>query len=123
MGGIRNILVPGRTESGENLAADRTGAIEGGVLTTTVDAESWGGIAATYERLLQATFQIALVSTSVIRKVMEESADRAGLCLFFALRSRVTNVPALPALGGRGSRVGGSYHAGAGKESDELAEP
>ena len=84
IGGVGNILVPGRTESGEDFAADGTGAIEGGVLATTVDAERRGGIAASYDRLLKASFRTALVSASVGRPVMEESADRASLCLFFA---------------------------------------
>ena len=46
--GIGNVLVPRRTESREDFAADGTGAIEGGVLTTTVDTERGGGVAATY---------------------------------------------------------------------------
>jgi hypothetical protein len=77
-------LVPSRTESGEDFAADGTGAIEGGVLATTVDAERGGGIAASYDRLLKASFRTALVSAPVGRTVMEESADRASLCLLFA---------------------------------------
>jgi len=84
IGGIGDILVPGRTKSGEDFAAHGTGAIEGGVLATTVDAKSSGGIPATYDRLLKASFRTALVSRSVGRAVMEESADRASLCLFFA---------------------------------------
>ena len=82
--GVGNLLVPRRTERGEDFAADRTCAIEGGVLATTVDAERWGGIAASYDRLLKASFRRALVSASVGRTVMEESADRARLCLLFA---------------------------------------
>ena len=39
IGGIGNVLVPRRTEGGEDFAADGTGAIERGVLTTTVDKE------------------------------------------------------------------------------------
>jgi len=84
IGGIRNILVPGRRESGEALAADGTGAIEGGVSASTVDAERGGGIAASYDRLLKASFRTALVSASVGRTVMEESADRASLSLRIA---------------------------------------
>jgi hypothetical protein len=82
--GVGNILVPGRTESGEDFAADGASAIEGGMLATTVDAKRRGGIAASYDRLLKASFRTALVSASVGRTVMEESADRASLCLFFA---------------------------------------
>jgi len=123
IGGIGNVLVPGRTERGEDFAVHGTGAIEGGVLAITVDAERRGGIAASYDRLLKASFRTALVSTSVGRAVIEESADRAGLCLFFAQRSRVTKTPALPALGGLGGRVGGSEHAGTGEKPDGFAEP
>jgi len=47
--GIGNVLVPRRTESGEDLAADGTAAIERGVLTTTVDTERGGGVAATQD--------------------------------------------------------------------------
>jgi len=122
IGGIGNVLVPGRTESGEDFAADRTGAIEEGVLTTTVDTERGGGIAATHDRLLKASFRTALVSTSVGRMVMEQSADRAGLYLFFGLRRRVTKTPALSALRRLGGRVGGSNRTGAGEKSDGLAE-
>jgi len=82
--GIGNVLVPRRTESGENFAADRTGAIKRGVLTTTVDTERRGGIAASHDRLLKAPFRTALISTSVGGAMMEESANRASLCLFFA---------------------------------------
>jgi len=84
IGGIGNVLVPSRTESGEDFAADGTGAIEGGVLTTTVDTERRGGIAASHDRPLKASFQTALVSASVGGTVLEESADRASLCLFLA---------------------------------------
>ena len=83
IGGIGNVLVPRRTESGEDLAADGTGAITRGMLRTTVDTEWGGGVAATHNRLLKAPFQAAFVSTSVGGAVMEESADRAALCLFF----------------------------------------
>ena len=82
LGGIGNVLVPRRTESGEDFAADGTGAIKRGMLPTTVDTERGGGIAATHNRLLKAPFRAALVSTSVGGAGMEESADRAGLCLF-----------------------------------------
>jgi len=82
--GVGNILVPGRTESGEDFVADGTGAIEGGVLATTVDAERGGGPAASYDRLLKASFWTALVSASVGRTVMEESADRTSLSFLFA---------------------------------------
>jgi len=37
IGGIRNVLIPTRMESGEDFAADGTGSIERGMLTTTVD--------------------------------------------------------------------------------------
>ena len=84
IGGIRNVLVPNRTEGGEDFRADGTGAIERGLLTTIVNPERRGGIAASHDRLLKAAFRIALVSTSVGGTVMEESADRASLCLFFA---------------------------------------
>jgi len=39
IGGIGNVLFPRRTECGEDFAADGTGAIKRGVLTTTVDTE------------------------------------------------------------------------------------
>ena len=84
IGGVRNILVPGRTERGEDFVADGASAIEGGVLATTVDAKRRGGIAASYDRLLNASFRTALVSASVGRTVIEERADRASLCLRFA---------------------------------------
>ena len=54
------------------------------MLATTVDPERGGGIARSYDRLLKASFRTALVSASVRRTVMEESADRASLCLLFA---------------------------------------
>ena len=50
--GIGNVLVPRRTESGEDFAADGTGAIASGVLTTTVNTERRGGVAASHDRLL-----------------------------------------------------------------------
>jgi len=56
IGGIGNVLVPWRTESGEDFAADGTGVIERGVLTTTVDTERRGGIAASHDRLLKDPF-------------------------------------------------------------------
>ena len=84
IGGMRNVLVRRRTESGEDFAANGTGAIERGVLTTTVDTERRGGVAASHDRLLKAPFRTALISTSVGGAMMEESADRASLCLFFA---------------------------------------
>jgi len=84
IGGIGNVLVPRSTESGEDFAADGTGAIERGVLTTTVDTGRGGGVAASHDRLLKAPFWTALVITSVGGAVMEESADWASLCLFFA---------------------------------------
>jgi len=84
IGGIASVFVPQRTEGGEDFAADGTGAIERGMLATTVDAERRGGIAASFDLLLKASFQTALVSTSVGGTVMEGSADRASLCLFFA---------------------------------------
>jgi len=123
IGGVSNILVPGRTESGEDFAAEGTGASEGAVLATTVDAERGGGIAVSYDRLLKASIRTALVSTSVGRTVMEESADWASLWLLFAQRSRVSKAPALPALGGLGGRVGGGDCAGPGQKSDAFAKP
>jgi len=84
IGGVGNIMVPGRTESGEDFAADGTGAIKEGVLASTVDTDRRGGIAASYDRLLKASFRTALVGASVGRTVMEESADWASLSLFFA---------------------------------------
>ena len=83
IGGIGNVLVPRRTESGYHLAADESGAIKRGMLPTTVDTERGGGVAATHNRLLKAPYRAALVSTSVCGAVMEESTDRAGLFLFF----------------------------------------
>jgi len=84
IGGIANVLVHKRTECGEDFAADGTGAIERGVLTTTIDTEMRGGIAASHDRLLKAPFRTGLISTPVGGAIMEESADRASLCLFFA---------------------------------------
>ena len=82
--GIGNVLVPRRMESREDFAVDGTGPIERGVLTTRVDTERGGGVAVSNNRLLKAPFRTALVSTSVGGAMMEESADRASLCLFFA---------------------------------------
>ena len=82
IGGIGNILVPRRMERGEDFATDGTGAIERGVLTSTVDTERGGGVAASHDRLLKAPFRTALISTSVGGAMMEESADRASFCLF-----------------------------------------
>jgi len=48
IGGIGNVLVPRRTESGEDFAVDGTGAIKRGMLPTTVDTERGRGVAATY---------------------------------------------------------------------------
>jgi len=84
IGGIGNVLVPRRMECGEDFVVDGTGAIKRGVLTTTVDAERRGGIAASHDRLLKAPFQIALIVASVGGVMVEESADRASLCLFLA---------------------------------------
>jgi len=84
IGGIGNVLGPRRTESVEDFAADGTGAIERGVLTTTVDTERRGGLAASHDRHLKAPFRTALISTSVGGAMMKQSADRASLCLFFA---------------------------------------
>jgi len=84
IGGVGNVLVPRRTESGENYAADGTCAIERVVLTTTVDTERRGGVAASHDRLVKAPFRTALISTSEGGAMMEESADMASLCLFFA---------------------------------------
>ena len=56
VGGIWNVLVPRRMESGEDFAADGTGAIERGVLTTTVDTERREAVAASHDRLLKAPF-------------------------------------------------------------------
>jgi len=122
IGGFGNVLVPRRTESGEDFGADRTGAIEGGVLTTTVDTARRGGIAGSHYKLLKASFRTAWVSTSVGRMVMEESADQASLCLFFAEWSRVTKTPALSAVLRLGGRVGGSDCAGTGERSDRFAK-
>jgi len=63
---------------------DRAGAIKGGMLTSTVNAGRRGGIASSYYRLLKTSFGTALVSTSLSRKVVEETADRASLCVLFA---------------------------------------
>jgi len=84
IGGIGNVLVPRRTERGEDFAADGTGAIETGLLTTTGDRERRGGIATSHDRLLKAPVRKAQVSISVRGTVMEESADQASLGLFFA---------------------------------------
>ena len=48
IGHIGYVLVPWWTERGEDFAVDRTAAIEGGVLTATVDAESRRGLATSY---------------------------------------------------------------------------
>jgi len=82
--GVGNVLVPRRMESGEDFVADGTEAIEQGVLTTTVDTERRGGLAGSRHRLLKALFRTALINTSVGGVIMEESADPASLCLFFA---------------------------------------
>ena len=121
-GGIRYVLVYGWTERGESFATDRTGAIERGMLIARVDAERGGGIATSYHRLLEASFRTALVSTSVGGTVVEEGADWAGLCLFFAHGSRVTKSPALPALGRLGGGVGRSDRGGTGEEMNSFAE-
>ena len=123
IGGIGNVLVPRRTESGEDFAADGTGSIEGGVLTTTVDTQRGGGIAASHNGLEKGPFRTALVSTSVGGAVMEESADWARLCLFLAYWGRMTKTPALPALRRFGGGVGGGEPAGTGEEPDGFAEP
>jgi len=122
IGGIGYVLVPRWTERGEDFATDRTRPIEGGVLTTTVDADRGGSIAASYYRFLKASFQTALVRTSVSGTVVEESADWAGLCLFFAHGSRVTKTPALSAERGLGGGVGKSNSAGTGETSNGFAE-
>ena len=46
-GGIWDVLVPWWAERGEDFVADRTGAIERGMLTTTVHTERGGGIPTT----------------------------------------------------------------------------
>jgi len=84
IGGIGNVFVSRGTEGREDFTADGTGSIERGVLPATVDTESRGGGAASHDRLLKASLQTALVSTSVGGAVVEESADRASLSLFFA---------------------------------------
>ena len=84
IGGIGNILVPRRTECGEDFVADGTGASKRGMLTTTVDTERRGGVAAPPDRFLKAPFRTALIGASVGGAMMEESADRASLSLFFA---------------------------------------
>jgi len=63
--GMGYVLVPRWAESGESFAADRTSAIKGGVLTSTVDAERSGGIGRSYYRILQTSFRAPLVSPSV----------------------------------------------------------
>ena len=118
IGGIGYVFLPWWAERGEDLAAYRTGAIERGVLTTTVDTESRGGITISYYRLLKTSFRTSLVSTSVGATVVEESADRARLSLFLSKRSRVTKLPALSALRGLGGGVGGSDRVGVTGESD-----
>ena len=120
-GGIGYVLVPGRAEGGENFTTDRTSAIDRGMLTATIDAERGAGIATSYHRLLEASFRTALISTPVGGTVVEESADWAGLCLFFAQGSRVTKMPALPALGRFGGGVGGSHRASMGEKTNGLA--
>jgi len=120
--GVGNILVPGRTEREEDFAVDGTGTIEGFMLATTVDAERSGGIAASYDSLLKASFRTALVTASVGRTLMKESADLASLCFFFAKRGRVSKAPALSARGGLGGRVGGGDRAGAGEKSDGFGK-
>ena len=55
--------------------------------------------------------------------MIEESADRASMCLFFAQRSRVAKTPALSALPQFGGRVGGGDCAGAGELFNGFAEP
>ena len=84
IGGIGNVLVPRRMACGEEFAADGTGAIKRGVLTTTVDTERRGGVAAAHDQLLKAPFWTALIGAPVGGAMMEQSADRASLCLFFA---------------------------------------
>jgi len=121
-GRIGYVLVPRRTEKGEDFTTDRTGNIERGRLTAAVDTERGGGIATSYHRLLEASFQTALISTPVGGTVVEESADWAGLCLFFAQGSRVTKTPALPALRRLGGGVGGSDRAGTGEKANGFAE-
>jgi len=121
-GGIGYVLVPGRTERGQNFATDRTGAIDRGMLTATVDAERGGGIATSYHRLLEASFRTPVISTPVGGTVVEQSADWAGLSLFFAQGRRVTKTPALPALRRLGGAVGGSDRAGTGKKTNGFAE-
>ena len=63
IGGIGNVSVPRRMESAEDFAADGTGGIESGVLTTTVDTDRGGGVAASHDRLLKGPFWTALGST------------------------------------------------------------
>jgi len=84
IGSIRYVLFPRWAEREEDFRVDRAGAIEGGMLPATVDAESGGSIAASNHRLLKTSFWGALVSTPVGRQVVEESADRASLVLCFA---------------------------------------
>jgi len=120
--GIRYVLLPGRAERGENFTTDRTSPIQRGMLTATIDAERGGGIAPSNHRLLEASFRTARISTPVGGTVVEESADWAGLCLFFAQASRVTKTPALPALGRFGGGVGGSHSASTGEKTNGLAQ-
>ena len=44
IGGISDVMVPRRTESGEDFPSDRTSPVKGGMLTTTVDAERGVGV-------------------------------------------------------------------------------
>ena len=53
----------------------------------------------------------------------EESADWAGLCLFFAQGSTVTKTLALSALCGLGGGGGGSNCEGMGEKLNQFAEP
>jgi len=84
IGGIRYVLVPRKADREQDFIADRAGAIEGGMLPFTVDAESGDSIAASYHRLLKTYFRAAWVSTSMGRTVVKERADGASLCLSLA---------------------------------------
>ena len=56
IGGIGNVLVPRRAESGEDFAADWIRAIKACMLTATVNAKGGGGVATSNYRVLKASF-------------------------------------------------------------------
>jgi len=75
-----NLTVSGSVDS---LAGGKQGPCLAGE-AGTVDTERMGGVATSHNRLLKDPFRTAVISTSVGGAMMEESADRATLCLFFA---------------------------------------